>query len=237
MSSNNSHAYAGLEQPDTNNATWFNPKEKAEDDYWDEDDYCDGEAAFRFQKKRKWFSYLEELNQGIRNGKRTHNPYWTFRDNRDMIEQIANQMGLSDTQSKRAKRDYWYVHVEEDQEGKTRISGIRKDSVGIAVCAYTVKTDENDSRQFHPQDELSENDREWGETVADRLAARFNISARKITSAYGKVSHHLRRAESSEFSSNFDRKKMDRRGLYEDPANEFEQESLFGTTGGMGGGI
>lgn len=206
MSSTKTHAYKGLEEPDTNNSTWFDPEEKSINENWKPDDWWNTSSGFRFQKKSVWWTYLEQLNQGVRNGKHTNGPYWTYRDNVDLIHNVSDQIGTTAVQSERAKKTYFHVH------DRDRIDGTRKDATAVAVVAYIIEYDDNDERRFEPQWEFDN-----GETVADSLSERFNIDARLITSTYGKVRHHLRLTDSLGTLPTFDSEKLDRRGLFVEP--------------------
>jgi hypothetical protein len=205
MSSTEKHPYASLVKPDTNNATWFNPKEKCLDVYWKEDESWKEASSFRHQNKRDWFTYLEELNQGTRNGKHTYDDYWTYRDNIDLIGNVSDQIGTSTTQAQRAKRVYFHLHDD-------YISGIRKDITAVAVVAYVIEHSDEDVRRFEPQTK-----RENGQTVAESLADQFGLRQRQIIKTYGKVKYHLRLTELRSNIPDFDAREMDRRGLYEGP--------------------
>lgn len=221
MSSIESHPCKGLEQPDTNNATWFNPKEKALNTYWKEDDYWLEPSAFRFQKQRDWWTYLEELNQGIRNGKWTNNPYWTYRDNRDLIDNVSEQIGATAKQGKKAKEAYFHLH-------NRYISGVRKDATAVAVVAYIIENDGADDRRFHPQVVLKD-----GEEVADYLATQFSIESSIIQNVYGKVQHYLRIEKPEPEPMGFDDRNMDRRGLYIGRTSQFNRPALEAEGGGI----
>jgi hypothetical protein len=222
MTSTETHPYDGLSQPDTNNATWFNPKEKSVREYWGADDWWEVSSAFRFSKKQVWWNYLESLNQGTRNGKWTNNPYWTYRDNSDLVDNVADQIGTTAAQARRANRVYFHLHNQ-------YITGIRKDATAVAVVVFVIEDDEGDERGLHPQSED-----EHGEKVAESLAKQFSLDAALIISTYGKVQHYLRISDDPSKPSNFDLRRMDRRGLYEGP-KEAEQEVYQNTPVGGGG--
>lgn len=206
MSSTTTHAYKGLEEPDTNNSTWFDPDEQSINENWDSGDWWDASSGFRFQKKSVWWTYLEQLNQGVRNGKYTNGAYWTYRDNVDLIHNVSDQIGTTSVQSERAKEVYFYVHHED------RIDGTRKDATAVAVVAYIIEYDDNDKRRFEPQWKSDS-----GETVAETLSELFNVDARLIISIYGKVRHYVRLADSFGKLPTFDSQNMDRRGLDIEP--------------------
>jgi len=202
------HPYADLHKPDTNNATWFNPNKKSINEYWGEDEYWEESSAFRFSKKLKWWQYLGELNDGIRNGKRTHDELFTYLDNSDLIENVSLQLDLPKCYWPTVKRYYNCIHGEE-------ISGVRKDSTAVAIVEYVIHT-RQEERPFHPNTKL-----EGDLTVAEYLADRFSLPVKTIYKRYGQVAHLIENKEMTPEKEIFDQRNMSRRPLYEDGTGSY----------------
>jgi len=198
-----SHPYAGLEKPDTNNATWFHPNQKSINSYWKGDEYWKSSSAFRYSKKNNMWKYLGELNDGIRNGKRTNDPLFTYLDNTDLIENVCLQIDLHKRHWPTAKRYYQCIHM-------NHIKGVRKDSTAVAIVAYVAHTRQA-QRSFHPNTKLED-----GQTVAEYLAERFSLPVKTIYRRYGEVSDLIEKEDMTAESDEFDRYEMTRRGLFTD---------------------
>jgi len=203
-----SHPYAGLEEPDTNNATWFNPNQKSISDYWNVNEYWKSPSAFRHQQKTKMWKYLGELNDGIRNGKRTNGSLFTYLDNIDLIENISLQIDLPKRYWPTAKRYFWCIH-------NKYISGVRKDSTAVAIVTYVVHTRQKE-RPFHPNTKL-----DGGQTVAEFLADRFSLPTKTIYKRYGQVARLIEKEDMTAERGEFDQRGMSRRGLFEDGTGEY----------------
>jgi len=203
-----SHPYDGLEKPDTNNATWFNPNQKSPSDYWNDDEYWLSCSAFRHQQKSAMWKYLGQVNDGIRNGKRTNDPLFTYLDNSDLIENVALQLDLPKGYWPRAKQYYWCIH-------NKHISGVRKDSTAVTTVAYVIHT-RQENRPFHPNTKLRE-----GQTVAEFLSERFSLPVKTIYKRYGQVARLIENENMATGRQEFDRQDMSRRGLFEDGTGEY----------------
>lgn len=204
-----SHPYTGLEQPDTNNATWFNPNQKSASDYWKDDEYWQSTSAFRYQQKSKMWKYLGELNDGFRNGKRTNKTLFTYLDNCDLIENVALQLDLPKVYWPTARQYYFVLH-DKNVEGISKdkkLDGVRKDSTAVAVVEYIIHT-QQEKRSFHPNTKM-----DGGRTVAEYLAERFSLPVKTIHKRYGEVKTRIEKADLTAEPEGFDRRNMSRRGL------------------------
>ena len=201
------HPYANLNKPDTNNATWFNPNQKSMNEYWGEE-YWEESSAFHYQKKSKWWQYLGELNDGIRNWKRTHDELFTYLDNFDLIENVSLQLDLPKCYWPTVKRYYNCIHHKE-------IEGVRKDSTAVAIVQYTIHTRQKE-RPFHPNTKLEED-----LTVAEYLADRFSLPVKTIYKRYGQVAHLIENKEMTAEPEKFDQRNMSRRPLFEDGTGSY----------------
>lgn len=202
-----SHPYNGLEEPDTNNATWFNPNQKSTSDYWNEDEYWLSPSAFRYQQKSEMWKYLGQMNDGIRNGKWTNDSLFTYLDNSDLIENVSLQLDLPKRYWPTVKRYYRCIHNE-------HISGVRKDSTAVVIVAYVIHT-RQENRPFHPNTKLEE-----GQTVAEFLAKRFSLPIKTIYRRYGQVASLIKTEDMTAEREQFDQRDMSRRGLFEDETGE-----------------
>lgn len=126
-----SQAYGPLTKPDTNNATyipWFTVQESQyRKDGW--------------TNLREHYQRLDEYNAGIRNGDRTNGGYWTYRDNRDVMQALSSQLELNDHQYAVAVR--WFHALD---LGDT---GIRKEHIAFVICSIIVHQDEQSIRKCH----------------------------------------------------------------------------------------
>jgi hypothetical protein len=217
MTDDETNLYAVLIKPDTNNATWFNSHEKGLGAYWNGDEYFEGQSNFLRPRKKDFYKHLGQLNDGLRHGKYTNSAYLTYRDNKDLIEQVPDHMELNQRQLHLAKRYFTHVRFRMEDVGMTNITGIRKDGIAIAVCMYVVEKDENDIRRFEPEAEVRITGKAGKIKVKDHLASEFNIPAKSLNKTYGKVKSRAAAIDPKDDPSEFDKRNMDRRGMVEEP--------------------
>lgn len=200
--STDSHAYSGLDKPDTSNATWFNSNEASASRCWNTDECWLGDSAFRYQEKQKMWKYLGSLNDGVRNGKWTHSPYQTYIDNSHLIETVSCQMDLPKIYWSQAREYYFSLH-------QNVIRNVRKDSTAVAVVAYVIHTNQ-ENRPFHPNTKLNDS-----QTVAEHLAEKFCIPVKTIHKRFGQVMNNIEKLDTTSEPIEFDKRGVSLRGLSE----------------------
>lgn len=169
-SASESHAYAGLEKPDTNNATYIGWADWKNEEDWTADYYI--------KNKKEFFEHLDRMNQGLQNGYRINRPYQTFRMNRDLIATLADKLEL--TAQQRGKAINLFTALDLQKLGHS------VNLVAYCVCAYVVHSDQSD-RECHPQTIDSDSD-----FLFTELQTKLGISRERFTSVFGKVAHRIR---------------------------------------------
>lgn len=100
-------------------------------------------ADYLYSRKGKHYQHLSEIDAGLKNGYTWWNqPYFTYLENRDLIEILAGNLRLTIRQRRQAVR---YFLAQDLQRW-----GLRKELVAWATCAYIVHSDEVDPRRCHP---------------------------------------------------------------------------------------
>ena len=167
-----------LAQPPTNNRTIIAHDEYTENwtrahanQYWP--------ADYLYSRKGRFYQHLDDISAGRKNGYTWWNqPYFTFLENRDLIDILAGNLDLTQRQKRRAIRYF----LDQDLQRW----GIRKELVAWATCAYIVHSDENDPRRCHP---LTKPDRNDGLFL--EAAYSLDLSKKNRLKTYCKVQHDL----------------------------------------------
>ncbi|MHB9285832.1 hypothetical protein ACKVMT_02185 [Halobacteriales archaeon Cl-PHB] len=163
-----------LNAPDTNNATWFDPKEETEG-YWNSrtDWYKTTKAAY--------YNHLAEINRGRKlRGSHWYDPYHTYQANRDLIEGLGNHFDLLPRQIQSAKA--WIAHLDLDD------FGMRAELVACCLCARIVHEDPDDERRPHPN--VSADDDRKPKAFTE-MPDRFGFRESEVESMYGKLDWQL----------------------------------------------
>jgi hypothetical protein len=158
-----SHTYAELDEPDTNNATFIVWWQFPQSDFW--------EADFLYSRKQRYFEHLDRYNSGFKNGKWGHDEYHTFLANDDLVDSLSDSLELSQEERSKAKS---LIHRMDLQR-----EGIKVERMAFAACAFAVHSSTVDERKCHPQSDLSKEFQQ----VKEKLA----ISDNEFASDYGKV--------------------------------------------------
>lgn len=134
----------------------------------------------RLTNKRDHYNYLNEIDQGRKNG-----PNWdnsrllTYEENKAVIKAIAAQLELSTPQREVAVGEFMNLDLQKIGESK--------DWVALAVCAYVVKSDDrNRERKTHPACSKSEQD-----TLFVDMVEAVGLTDSRYHSMYGKVASKL----------------------------------------------
>ncbi|QSG11812.1 hypothetical protein HSBGL_1393 [Halapricum desulfuricans] len=154
------------------------------------------------------WKYLGQINDGIRNGKRTNDALFTYLDNSDLIENISLQIDLPKRYWPTAKRYYSAIH-------NIHIEGVRKDSTAVAIVEYVIHT-RQEERPFHPNTKL-----DGEKTVAEYLADRFSLPVKTIYKRYGQIERLVEKEEMVAEPEEFDQLGMSRRGLFNDGTGDY----------------
>lgn len=162
-----SHAYAELVKPDTNNATYIGWTDWDEESDWLTDHYP--------PNKKNYYEHLDRMNQGLNNGYRTNRPYQTYRMNRDLAACLSSQLGMTASQRSRTIQRFTQLDLQR--------MGFPAQVVAFCVCAYVVHTDE-EGRKCHPACKPED-------TLFARLREQLSIPANRFAKVYGKVEHQI----------------------------------------------
>lgn len=157
-------------------ATGIDSKDLPEGDYWDDEG-----SNHHISKRREYFKYLKEINQGWRKG-----PVWvesahmTTNANDGLISSVSGQLDLLQRERSRAKKIFMGIDL-----GKM---GVRKDRVAVAICAYVVEKDKRDQRRGHPQVD----DEERNFPGFSELAEMFHLNQRLTERVYYQLEQRYR---------------------------------------------
>lgn len=168
------HSYAGLENVDTNYASWFDPGDvNITENFQSESDW-------RKTHKRTYWKHLNSQHRGHKNGAgRANKPFQTYLSNRHLSQSLANVLSL--TESEKGQAEKWFRRVKFDQLGyDIRLSA-------FCVCLYLVKADERDERQSHPNSRAN-----WPSPFQNYYESLPTEQQRRLFKAYGKVAAKLR---------------------------------------------
>lgn len=167
------------------------------------------ETDYLYLRKGAYWQYQDEVDAGKRNGPKWYNgSYYTYVENRNLIEHYAARLELSHIQRERAVSFFLAQDL-----GKW---GVDKRFVAWAICTYNVHADEGDIRQTHPAC------KEDTATSAFRdLAAGLGMTDRKRHRLYGKVQNRI-------IGSRWEEGYINRSILYMVEAAD-EEEALVGT--------
>ena len=170
--SDDDETYRALDQPDTNNATYFDAEDVPAGTYWS--------ADFLYLKKRTHYQYLDDMNSGKRNGPKYRNdPYYTRETARHLVESVACQLDLTERQTGRARR--YFLGLDRER------LGLPSELVVYCLCAYVLEQDErNRYRRCHPNVPAEQID-----PVFRRVAESLGLRQRDIQKTYGKLQHRL----------------------------------------------
>ncbi|ELZ34035.1 hypothetical protein C474_03720 [Halogeometricum pallidum JCM 14848] len=139
-------------------------------------------ADYLYLRKGAYWKYQDEVDAGKRNGPKWYNgSYYTYVENRNLIEHYAARLELSRIQRERAVSFFLSQDL--------RKWGIDKRFVAWAICTYLVHSDERDIRQTHPA---------CGEANAEisfrELADGLGLTERQRHRLYGKVQNRFARS-------------------------------------------
>lgn len=171
-SPNSNYPYQELVAPDPNNETIIVYREISPDEYWP--------ADFLYSQKRKYYKYLDEMNQGRKNGpKRYHYSYATYEAAEDLINILASQLGLTTRQQGHARDAF--LDLDRGKMGQDLVL------VAYSVCSYIVEDDDrNTERRCHP--DVKEEDQD---EVFKKVRDSLGLDKRAITKMYGKIEHRI----------------------------------------------
>jgi len=166
-----SHAYAHLDEPDTNNATTIEWWTLPEDEYWQSD--------FLYSNKKRYFEHLDRYNSGYKNGTWHNDKYETYLANDDLVDSLGDSLNLTQEERMTARSLIHRIDLQRE--------GIRVERMAYALCAFAVHSSTTDRRKCHPQNDLPEEFQQ----VKDELG----IADEEFESDYGKVQHRDRTLE------------------------------------------
>lgn len=157
-----------LDNPDTNNATFFRADDIGKDEYWP--------ADFLYLKKRDYFAYLKDFNEGCRNGpKRYNNRLVTQEAASDLIRAISGQLEMTPIQRNHARR--YFTALDREKLGLSLVLD------AYCLCMYVVEQDKrNEYRRCHPN--LPE---EKKDELFQQVACSLGLTERDIQKTYGKI--------------------------------------------------
>lgn len=137
------------------------------DEFWPDD--------YLYLRKKVYYKHLDDLDAGKKNGPSWYNgSYFTYVENRNLIEQYANRLELNRFQRERATSFFLAQNLSK--------WGVDKRFVAWAICAYIVHSDESDIRNCHPacgEDHI--------ETAFQDLVEALGMPERQRHRLYGKV--------------------------------------------------
>ncbi|WP_265108242.1 hypothetical protein [Halosolutus halophilus] len=150
------------------------------EDWPEANDYY--EADFLYLRKGAYWEYQDEVDAGKRNGPKWYNgSYYTYVENRNLIEHYAACLELSQIQRERAVSFFLSQDL--------RKWGIDKRFVAWAICTYIVHSDKGDVRQTHPACKEETTERAFRE-----LADGLSLTERQRHRLYGKVQNRFVRS-------------------------------------------
>lgn len=179
-----SHAYAELVKPDTNNATFIGWSEWEDDSDWPTDYYP--------LNKKEFYKLLDQMNQGLNNGYRTNRPYQTYRMNRDLAATLSDKLRMTQSQRLRAIRTFTKLDLQR--------LGFPVQVVPFCVCAYVVH-EEGKGRKCHPACNNID-------ALFTQMREELNIREDKFSKVYGKVENRIRTGKLD--STDFDEYQLDK---------------------------
>lgn len=136
-------------------------------------------ADFLYLRKGVYWKYQDDVDAGKQNGPKWYNgSYYTYVENRNLIEHYAARLELSRTQRERAVSFFLSQDLQK--------WGIDKQFVAWATCTYIVHSDERDVRQTHPACK-----EETAERAFRELADGLGLTEREQHKLYGKVRNRL----------------------------------------------
>lgn len=139
-------------------------------------------ADFLYLRKGAYWEYQDEVDAGKRNGPKWYNgSYYTYVENRNLIEHYAARLELSRIQRERAVSFFLSQNLQK--------WGIDKQFVAWATCTYIVHSDEGDVRQTHPACK-----KETAERVFGELADGLGLTERQRHRLYGKIQNRFSRS-------------------------------------------
>ncbi|MFW5950148.1 MAG: hypothetical protein ACOCR6_02220 [archaeon] len=137
------------------------------------------QADYLYLRKGAYWEYQDEVDAGKRNGPKWYSgSYYTYVENRNLIEHYAARLELSYTQQERAVSFFLSQDL--------RKWGVDKRYVAWAICTYIVHSDKEDVRQTHPA--CAE---ENAEPAFRELADGLGLTERQCHRLYGKVQNRF----------------------------------------------
>jgi hypothetical protein len=141
-------------------------------------------ADFLYLRKGAYWKYQDDVDAGKQNGPKWYNStYFTYVENRSLIENYATRLELSRIQRERAVSFFLSQDLRE--------WGIDKRFVAWATCTYIVHSDERDVRQAHPACR-----KETAERAFRELADGLGLTERNRHKLYGKVRNRFLQSRS-----------------------------------------
>lgn len=169
-----SHAYAGLEKPDTNPATWIDPQ-----DVDDAEDFA-SPSDWRKTHKPTYYEYLDNLNRGYNNGVRRNKPFYTYQTNLHASQILSDKLGL--TAGQKSQAETWFRVLDFEKLGHPA------EVVGVSICARIVHETERDRRECHPQTPIEK----WPSEFREMYEPWGMDYTNRYEKVYGQVDHRIR---------------------------------------------
>lgn len=136
-------------------------------------------ADFLYLRKGAYWKYQDEVDAGKRNGPKWYNgSYFTYVENRNLIEHYTARLELSRIQKERAVSFFLAQDLQK--------WGIDKRFVAWAICTYIVHSDNGDIRQTHPACTEANIDSPFRE-----LADGLGLTERQRHRLYGRVQNRF----------------------------------------------
>lgn len=166
----NSHAYSGLTDCDTNNATYID-HHNWNGGTWDSDHYP--------MDKESYYQHLNRINSGRKNGHKWRNSsYETYELNRDYIQCLSDQLRLDNWEVKKAVQIFNALQRSN--------MGLKSELVAFGACANLVHR-LDDNREYHPQTKPADRD-----FFFEKCRKELGITHKQFQSVYGKIAHKRR---------------------------------------------
>lgn len=190
-----SHPYAGLENADTNSASWFDFREvNGTEDF-------ESESDWHKTHKQTFYRLLDQHNRGYRNGDRRNSPFYTYQSNLHLGQALSGTLGLTNRQ--RSKAENWFRLLDFQKLGHpAEISG-------ICICARIVHESDQDKRKCHPQTPIEN----WPNEFRDMYRSLGKRYQGRYEKVYGQIDYRIRNWSFSDDKPASE--SMDRYGSYE----------------------
>ena len=168
------HSYSGLENADTNHATWFDPREI------DDDEDFLSSTDWRKTHKRSQFKHLDIQHRGYGNGVRRNKRFDTFQGNLHLSQALSGTLGLTSRQ--RTNAEMWFRRLDFQRLGYSL------NLSGYCTCARIVHEDDRDGRTCHPSTLIDD----WPSEFRMMYEAFSKEEARLVPKVYGTIDYRIR---------------------------------------------